>query len=114
MSKESWYARKLDEMDVVRISDSDDFVVDYDRSRGMYRVSVFGDGHFKDEYWFDAYEEREIYRTNFLGAPHCLNFVEFDIDEQRMIREMTAITGRDRREIIREGIRYLYDASLPI
>lgn len=51
----------------------------------------------------------EIYHTNFLGVPHYNNFVEFDIDEQRMIREMVAITGRDRRDIIREGIRYLYD-----
>ena len=51
----------------------------------------------------------EIWRTNFLGVPHYNNFVEFDIDEQRMIREMVAITGRDRRDIIREGIRYLHD-----
>lgn len=53
--------------------------------------------------------EPEIYRTNFLGVPHRSNFVEFDIDEQRMIREMVAITGRDRSAIIREGVRYLYD-----
>ena len=51
----------------------------------------------------------EVWRTNFLGVPHRLNFIEFDIDEQRMIREMAAITGRDRGELIRTGIRYLYD-----
>ena len=46
--------------DLIRISESDDFVVDYNKSRGMYRVSVFDDGHFWDEYWFDAYEEKEV------------------------------------------------------
>lgn len=60
MSKESWYASKLSEMDIVRIDESDDFVVDYDKSRGMYRVSIFEDNHFKDEFWFDAYEDKEV------------------------------------------------------
>lgn len=45
---------------MIRISENDDFVVDYDKERGMYRVSVFNDGHFWDEYWFDAYEEKEL------------------------------------------------------
>lgn len=42
------------------VSESDNFVVHYDPMRGMYRVTVFNDGHFWDEYWFDAYEEKEI------------------------------------------------------
>lgn len=60
MSNESWYAAKLSDMDAVRIHYSDDFVVDYDKSRGMYRVTIFKDGHFWDEVWFDAYEDREL------------------------------------------------------
>lgn len=60
MNKESWYARNLSDMDVIRISVSDDWIVDYDKSRGMYRVSYFQDNHFVDEYWFDAYEEKEV------------------------------------------------------
>lgn len=47
-------------MSLIRIASSDDFIVDYDHSRGMYRVSVFKDYHFQDEYWFDAYEEKEV------------------------------------------------------
>ena len=47
-------------MDVVTISYTDDWVVDYDKSRGMYRVSYFQDNHFVDEHWFDAYEDREV------------------------------------------------------
>jgi hypothetical protein len=60
MNKESWYASKANDMDVVRILVSDDWIVDYDKSRGMYRVSYFEDGHFVDECWFDAYEEKEV------------------------------------------------------
>lgn len=59
MSKESWYAGgKLE--DIIRIYETDDFIVDYDKYRRMYRVSIFKDHHFWDEFWFDAYEEKEI------------------------------------------------------
>lgn len=44
-------------MSLIRISESDNWIVEYDKERGMYRVSYFEDGHFVDEYWFDAYEE---------------------------------------------------------
>jgi hypothetical protein len=47
-------------MNLIRISESDDWIVDYDRERGMYRVSYFEDNHFVDEHWFDAYEDREL------------------------------------------------------
>lgn len=47
-------------MSLIKISESDDWIVDYDRERGQYRVSYFEDNHFKDEYWFDAYEDREL------------------------------------------------------
>jgi len=57
MSKESWYVGKPE--DIIRIDTSEDFVVDYDKSRGMYRVSIFEDSHFCDEFWFKAYEERD-------------------------------------------------------
>ena len=60
MSKESWYTCKLSDMDIVRIDISDDWIVDYDKSRGMYRVSYFEDGRFVDECWFDAYEDKEV------------------------------------------------------
>lgn len=45
---------------LIRISESDDWIVDYDKERGMYRVSIFEDNHFQDEYWFDAYEDKEV------------------------------------------------------
>ena len=47
-------------MALIRISVSDDWIVDYDKERGMYRVSYFQDNHFVDEHWFDAYEEKEL------------------------------------------------------
>ena len=46
-------------MALIRILESDDWFVDYDRDRGMYRVSYFQDNHFLDECWFDAYEEEK-------------------------------------------------------
>ena len=58
MSKESWYKGKPE--DIIRINTSDDFIVDYDKSRGMYRVSYFEEDHFVDECWFDAYEDKEV------------------------------------------------------
>ena len=45
---------------LIRISEQEDCIVYYDKERGMYRVSVFEDNHFWDEFWFDAYEEKEF------------------------------------------------------
>lgn len=47
-------------MGLIKISVSDNWVVEYDRERGMYRASYFEDNHFVDECWFDAYEEKEL------------------------------------------------------
>ncbi len=55
-------------MSLFPISESEDFVVHYDPMRGMYRVTVFNDGHFWDEYWFDAYEDKEL-----AGLVKCKN-----------------------------------------
>jgi hypothetical protein len=45
---------------LIRISESDNWAVDYDKERGMYRVSHFEDNHFKDEFWFDEYEKESV------------------------------------------------------
>ena len=50
---------------MIRISVSDNFIVDYDENRGMYRVSVFNKGHFWNEYWFDAYEKEFLRKTGY-------------------------------------------------
>jgi hypothetical protein len=55
-------------VNLIRVAESDDFIVDYDKSRGMYRVSVFQDYHFQDEYWFDAYEEKELQYTELVES----------------------------------------------
>lgn len=41
----------------------DDFTVDYDEDRGMYRVRFFEDNRLTNECWFDAYE-RDAVDTN--------------------------------------------------
>ncbi len=47
-------------MSLIRISESDDWIVDHDKECGMYRVSYFENNHFVDEHWFDAYEDKEL------------------------------------------------------
>jgi len=37
------------------IAESDLLRIDYDPDRGMYRFSIFRDGHYQDEVWFDEY-----------------------------------------------------------
>ena len=58
---------------LIRISESNDFIVDYDKDRRMYRVSVFEDNHYQDEYWFDAYEDKEVG----LIFPHTIGDITF-------------------------------------
>lgn len=60
MNKESLYVNKFSDIDAVTISESDDWIVDYDRSSGMYRVGYFQNNHFVDEHWFDAFEDKEV------------------------------------------------------
>ena len=63
-------------MSLIRISESNDWIVDYDRERGMYRVSYFEDGHFVDDHWFDCYEEKE---------PLVLDFSRMSEEEFKMM-----------------------------
>lgn len=46
-------------MDLIKIYENDNFIVDYNKDRGMYRVSVFEDNRFWDECWFNAYEDEK-------------------------------------------------------
>lgn len=64
MNKETWYAAKSSDMDVIRILETDDWVVEYDKNRGMYRVSHFEDFHFKDEVWFEEHNSCQSYRSS--------------------------------------------------
>ena len=89
----SWYD-KYDPKSIVRIQEDDNSIVEYDRIRGMYRVSFFEDGHFQDEVWFDAYEEKELAYTDVLanrveekmeymcGCRNCIENVKMIITDQ--------------------------------
>lgn len=61
-AKESWYAGHP--KDMIRLAENDNFIIDYDTRRDMYRVSYFVDNHFKDEFWFDAYTDKELKGEN--------------------------------------------------
>ena len=55
-------------MSLFPISESDDFVVHYDPVSKQYRVIVFKDGHFLDEFWFDEYKEEDYSMQKALNA----------------------------------------------
>ena len=42
---------------MIKIFENDAFVVDYDKENKRYRVSYFEDCHYKEECWFNEYEE---------------------------------------------------------
>lgn len=46
---------------LIKITENDNWIVEYDKDRGMYQVSYFeDDGHFIDKCCFDAYGEKEL------------------------------------------------------
>ena len=66
----------------IRIVENSDWVVDYDRSRGMYRLAILDeDGMTKRSYWFDAYKEK---KTPYPAREVIANSVE---------RKMTEMCG---------------------
>lgn len=44
-------------IDLVRVAESDNFVIEYDKVGKMYRVSFSEDEHLEHTIWFNAYEE---------------------------------------------------------
>ena len=76
-------------MGLFRISENDNFIVDYDKDRSMYRVSVFIDNHFLDEYWFSEKTDtrdiptpiKRIDKYWWHGyCPHCNEYIYYDFD----------------------------------
>ena len=55
-------------MELIRVCTSDNFFVDYDKSRGMYRFTVNKPDYYVAEFWFDAYEEKELLKTGIVGT----------------------------------------------
>lgn len=77
-------------MSLIRISESDDWIVDYDRGRGMYRVSYFEDNHFKDEHWFDCFEEKELtVRNEAVDFSHLHNWFIDSVGTQEIDKAPT-------------------------
>ena len=44
----------------VRVYEDEFVTVDYNKIGKMYRVTIFEDGHFSDEFWFNEYKEKEV------------------------------------------------------
>ena len=99
-------------MSLIRISESDNWIVDYDTEHGMYKVSYFEGGHFVDQYRFDAYEEKEPSLVDALEArdykvfknsinPENISFEDFKaaIDEFNRMCAESAKSDKDMYEV---------------
>ena len=76
-------------MGLFRISENDNFIVDYDKDRSMYRVSVFIDNHFLDEYWFSEKTDTRDVPTLIMSifffwwhgyCRRCNEYIYYDFD----------------------------------
>lgn len=90
-------------MSLIRILENDDWIVDYDKERGQYRVSYFEDNHFKDEHWFDCYEEKEVTnKTELIGLLELLKKNSKDV-----LGEHKYVSGEQFREILDRIIEFV-------
>lgn len=48
-------------MSLIRILETDNWIIDYDIESKLYRVSYFEDNHFKDDCWFSSYINKEFF-----------------------------------------------------
>lgn len=46
----------------IRLLDNDDVVVDYDMNNKEYRISLFKDNHFQDEFFFKNEPRETVFR----------------------------------------------------
>lgn len=90
-------------MSLLRILENDDWIVDYDRERGQYRVSYFEDNHFRDELWFDCFEEKEVTnKTELIGLLELLKKNSKDV-----LGEHKYVSGEQFRYILDRIIEFI-------
>ena len=88
-------------MNLIRVSESQDFTVDYYRDRGMYRVGILKNGECVESYWFDCYEERELssneewlrfyFKAYFSGAAELIEYMRKNYPNGVFPSEMTDV-----------------------
>ena len=61
-------------MSLIRISESDNWIVDYETDSRTYRVSYFEDGHFVDQCKFGEYRVEDYSMQKALNARDCKVF----------------------------------------
>lgn len=50
-------------MSLIKILETENWLIEYDAESKSYRVSYFEDNHFKDDCWFSSYAE-VMYENN--------------------------------------------------
>lgn len=93
-------------MKLIRIFENDNFIIDYDKNNGVYRASIFNDGHFVDEYLFEEGKDKEvpmpIVRLKDFGScldsnygwwvgkcPNCGKLLSYNYDADSYNRDIT-------------------------
>ena len=95
----------------IRISESDDWIVDYDRERGMYRVSYFEDHNFVDEHWFDAYEEKECIITNAV-ARIFPEYVNWNVGDTANVLDTLENLPEEQWDLLRNIARDIFETCV--
>lgn len=90
-------------MNLIKILENDDWIVDYDRENGQYRVSYFENNHFRDELWFDCFEEKEVTnKTELIGLLELLKKNSKDV-----LGEHKYVSGKQFRYILDRIIEFI-------
>lgn len=54
----------------IKIKETPEWIIDYDKNKGRYRISYFEYGHFVDEIIFCEYRASDV--ETLISCPHCL------------------------------------------
>ena len=97
----------------VRILESDDWIIDYDKDKRKYRVSYFEGFHFVDEIWFDAYEEKEVDERTSSFLSEAVDKM-CKISDEEIKETMTEINNMtsEEREMFWENVIEIFKDSI--
>ena len=79
----------------IRILETEDWVVDYDKENDRYRAAWFVGLNFVDEVWFDAYKEKETSLSEVLNK---LELIECKLSEEEVQEIMGCMDFYKNRE----------------
>lgn len=82
-----------------------------DRECDVYRVYTFKNSHFKDEYWFDCYEEKEVFKE---GVKESMQEIEVYINPEDIINKLSKKDKEIYDKCIFKSVRLGEEGSITI